>query len=178
MIQLNGQRQSGCSDDDVRVKARQLYEASMKGKSFTLEHIWKVLEKAPKWAQVKSKLQMDKRNKVTKVGSYTTSSDGHFPVNLDDDSLASYEVRPMGTKAAKRAAKGKATSSESVTQKEFAVDHFKASMDARLKLKEKERKDRKKLFKMLEVQTKSQEFAYMYQDTSHMTKTQLEIFEK
>ena len=68
---------SGESDDMLMDKARAVFKRENKKKPFTLEYVWKIMRKEPKW--YRSILGMDcseknKRTKVDESGAYTSSS--------------------------------------------------------------------------------------------------------
>jgi hypothetical protein len=86
-------------------KAHAGFKRENKKKPFTLEYVWKILRKEPKW--YRSILGMDcseknKRTKVDESGAYTSSS------NQDTDEGETFkEVRPEGQKKAKARMTGK-----------------------------------------------------------------------
>ena len=97
---------SGESDDMLMDKARAIFKRENKKKPFTLEYIWKILRKEPKWYRNKLSKDCSEKNKRTKVdesGAYTSSS------NQDtDEGETLKEVRPEGQKKAKDRVRGKA----------------------------------------------------------------------
>ncbi|XP_042032390.1 glutathione S-transferase T3-like [Salvia splendens] len=108
---------SGHSEMDLVEKARA--ESFSNGKKqFKYFDVWKLVEKSPKYTggAEPAASGAQKRTKVSAVGHYS-SSEGGSPIDLnvtDDDiffSSPGTQSRPMGTKAAKRKANGKATAS-------------------------------------------------------------------
>ncbi|KAG2595158.1 hypothetical protein PVAP13_5KG054900 [Panicum virgatum] len=97
---------SGESNDMLMDKARSIFKRENKKKPFTLEYIWKILRKEPKWYRNKLSKDCSEKNKRTKVdefGAYTSSS------NQDtDEGETLKEVRPEGQKKAKDRVRGKA----------------------------------------------------------------------
>ncbi|CAD6259559.1 unnamed protein product [Miscanthus lutarioriparius] len=103
--QPEGERRSGESDDMLMDKARATFKRENKQKPFTLEYVWKVLKKEPKWYRSIPGTDCSDKNKRTKVdesGAYTSSS------NQDTDEAETFkEVRPEGQKKAKARMRGK-----------------------------------------------------------------------
>ncbi|XP_042049992.1 glutathione S-transferase T3-like [Salvia splendens] len=110
---------SGHSEMDLVEKARAEFFSDGK-KHFKYFDVWKIVEKNPKYTggAEPAPSGAPKRTKVSPAGHYS-SSEGGPPIDLnvtDDDvflSSPSTQSRPMGTKTAKRKAKGKATASYS-----------------------------------------------------------------
>jgi hypothetical protein len=96
---------SGESDDMLMDKARAVFKRENKKKPFTLEYVWKILRKEPKWYRSIPGQDCSEKNKRTKVdesGAYTSSS------NQETDEGDSFkEVRPEGQKKAKARMRGK-----------------------------------------------------------------------
>ncbi|XP_047944948.1 uncharacterized protein LOC125191598 [Salvia hispanica] len=107
---------SGQSEMDLVDKDKADFFADGK-KHFKYFDVWKLVEKSPKYTGGAEAAV--KRTKVSAAGHYS-SSEGAPPIDLnvtdDDFFLSSHgtQSRSMGTKAAKRKAKGKATASHSV----------------------------------------------------------------
>ena len=85
---------SGESDDMLMDKARATFKRENKQKPFTLEYVWKVLKKEPKWYRSIPGTDCSDKNKRTKVdesGAYSSSS------NQDTNEVETFkEVRPEG----------------------------------------------------------------------------------
>ncbi|KAG0549195.1 hypothetical protein BDA96_01G234400 [Sorghum bicolor] len=81
------------------------FKRENKKKPFTLEYVWKILRKEPKWFRSIPSMDCSEKNKRTKVdesGAYTSSS------NQDTDEGEKFkEVRPEGQKKAKARMRGK-----------------------------------------------------------------------
>ena len=95
---------SGESEDMLMDKARATFKRENKKKSFTLEYVWKILRKEPKWYRTPGMdcSEKNKRTKVDESGAYTSSS------NQDTDEAETFkEVRPEGQKKAKARMRGK-----------------------------------------------------------------------
>ncbi|KAG2587470.1 hypothetical protein PVAP13_5NG143600 [Panicum virgatum] len=95
---------SGESEDMLMDKARATFKRENKKKPFTLEYVWKILRKEPKWYRNPSMdcSEKNKRTKVDESGAYTSSS------NQDTDEAETFkEVRPEGQKKAKARMRGK-----------------------------------------------------------------------
>jgi hypothetical protein len=45
-----------------------------KGRSFTLQYLWKNLKDQPKWKRILEEGSKNKRNKISEFGAYTSSS--------------------------------------------------------------------------------------------------------
>ncbi|CAD6239656.1 unnamed protein product [Miscanthus lutarioriparius] len=85
---------SGESDDMLMDKARVAFKRENKKKPFTLEYVWKILRKEPKWYRSIPGMDCSEKNKRTKVddsGAYTSSNEGE----------TFKEVLPEGQKKAK-----------------------------------------------------------------------------
>ena len=96
---------SGESEDMLMDKARATFKRENKKKPFTLEYVWKILRKEPKWYRTPGMdcSEKNKRTKVDESGAYTSSS------NQDtDEGGILKEVRPEGQKKAKDRVRGKA----------------------------------------------------------------------
>ena len=95
---------SGESEDMLMDKARATFKRENKKKPFTLEYVWKILRKEPKWYRTPGMdcSEKNKRTKVDESGAYTSSS------NQDTDEAETFkEVRPEGQKKAKARMRGK-----------------------------------------------------------------------
>ncbi|KAG2590797.1 hypothetical protein PVAP13_5NG414940 [Panicum virgatum] len=95
---------SGESEDMLMDKARATFKRENKKKPFTLEYVWKILRKEPKWYRTPSMdcSEKNKRTKIDESGAYTSSS------NQDTDEAETFkEVRPEGQKKAKARMRGK-----------------------------------------------------------------------
>ncbi|CAD6239677.1 unnamed protein product [Miscanthus lutarioriparius] len=91
---------SGESDDMLMDKARVAFKRENKKKPFTLEYVWKILRKEPKWYRNIPGMDCSEKNKRTKVddsGAYTSSNEGE----------TFKEVLPEGQKKAKARMRGK-----------------------------------------------------------------------
>jgi len=95
---------SGEAEDILIDKARATFKRENKKKPFTLEYVWKILRKEPKWYRTPGMdcSEKNKRTKVDESGAYTSSS------NEDTDEAETFkEVRPEGQKKAKARMRGK-----------------------------------------------------------------------
>jgi hypothetical protein len=86
----------------IKHSAHAWFKNGNKGRSFTLEHIWKDLKDQPKWKRILQEGSKNKRNKISKSGAYTSSSNQ----DTEEENL-SKEKCPGGQKAAKERLKGK-----------------------------------------------------------------------
>ena len=90
---------SGESDDMLMDKARVVFKRENNKAPFTLEYVWKILRKEPKWYRSIPGQDCSEKNKRTKVdesGAYTSSSNQETG---EGDSFK--EVRPEGQKKTK-----------------------------------------------------------------------------
>ncbi|XP_023640438.1 glutathione S-transferase T3-like [Capsella rubella] len=102
---------SGQNDDDLLKLAHQIYESDYK-KKFMLEHAWRELRRDQKWCA----LQADKdsgKSKRRKLSSGSIQSSEQSEACEEADSS---QVRPVGVKAAKAAAKGKGKMAANVVE--------------------------------------------------------------
>lgn len=102
-IRLKNEHHSGWSDDQVMEKAREVYYSVHKSQ-FKYEHVWRMVKDEPKWRGGSSINLSGKRAKTSASGTYTSSTDIHASINTNDVEV---EVRPIGTKTAKRKGKEK-----------------------------------------------------------------------
>lgn len=81
-------------------------------KPFTLVYTWRVVRNQPKWL-AKYGASSSKRTKTLVVGDHTSSSQLDMATNCEFDLTSSLLKHPMGTKMAKRKARGKSIQTSS-----------------------------------------------------------------
>ncbi|XP_047949156.1 uncharacterized protein LOC125194989 [Salvia hispanica] len=110
---------SGHSDMDLveKVRAKFFFDwKKQRKKQFKYFDVWMIVEKSPKYTGGTEPVASGtpKRTKVSTAGNYSSSEGGMaIDLNVTDDNVflssLGTQSRPMGTKAAKKKAKGKAT---------------------------------------------------------------------
>ncbi|CAH1413012.1 unnamed protein product [Lactuca virosa] len=92
------QHLSGCSDEDLKKGAFE-HNSARYSTDFRHDHIWNLVKNEPKWKVAGTTSEASR-----------SSSNAQSVINLDDNEDT---FRPIGTKAAKKAIKGKASKSTS-----------------------------------------------------------------
>jgi len=128
----------------------------------------------PKWIGGNSVNLSGKRAKTSASGTYTSSTDTHPSINTNDVEV---QVRPIGTKAAKR--KGKAISHDRVHSIQEELKNLSTMRNSNIKAIKEGLKDLNENLKInnqaKQEKRKRDDLLVLTQNTSHMTSQQLSI---
>jgi hypothetical protein len=175
---------SGESDDMLLDKARTAFKRENKKKPFTLEYVWKILRKQPKWLRSVPATDCSEKNKRTKVdesGAYTSSSNNEGETFKDTDEGKTFkEVCPEGQKKAKarmrEKGKGKATTQSPLgSQPDEDMVLFHDVMLKRANALEKTAEASKEQVRMDKIKNYMQQ---LDKDTSNMSPPILKLHEQ
>ncbi|XP_073152716.1 glutathione S-transferase T3-like [Henckelia pumila] len=152
------------SDEDILVKAHEIWKTNHNMKPFKHEHVWRILKECEKYAPQHH--HANKKARTSESEGHTTSSNPDTSIDVDDCEV---RIRPMGQKAAKRKGKMKAVN----------VKKWEEKMDLRWQKLEELHMEKIELQKN-EVATREAEalhkdYEILMKDTSEMTPEQLNI---
>ncbi|XP_073126577.1 glutathione S-transferase T2-like [Henckelia pumila] len=161
---LYNNRPSGWSDEDVLVKAHEIWKTNHNSKPFKYEHVWRILRECEKYAP--QHRHANKKARTSESEGHTTSSNPDTSVDVDDCEV---RLRPMGQKAAKRKGKMKAVNAKKWEEK----------MDLRWQKLEELHMEKIELQKnevaTREAETLHKDYEILMKDTNDMTPEQLNI---
>ncbi|XP_073130496.1 uncharacterized protein [Henckelia pumila] len=152
------------SNEDILVKAHEIWKTNNNTKPFKHEHVWRILKECEKYAPRHH--HANKKARTSESEGHTTSSNPDTSIDVDDCEV---RIRPMGQKAAKRKGKMKAVN----------VEKWEKKMDLRWQKLEELHMEKIELQKN-EVATREAEalhkdYEILMKDTSDITPEQLNI---
>lgn len=140
------------------------------------EHVWRMVKDEPKWRGGSSINLSGKRAKTSASGTYTSSTDTHASINTNDVEV---EVRPIGTKTAKRKGKEKSHAPYRVHAIQEELKNLSTILHSKLEAIREELKDLNENLKISnqakQEKRKRDDLLVLTQNTIHMTSQQLSI---